>query len=190
MHHEMNPAILYFGTPVVLVSSTNEDGSPNLAPMSSAWWLGDNAMLGFGRRSKTPQNILRTGECVLNLPSAAMADVVDRLALTTGSSPVPPHKVAMGYRHERDKLVALEVTIVRVHVHESIRMAGHEQRIDPDRWRPLIMSFCRFYGLGPQVRPSTLAQVPESSYRPGSRAAMPSRGHAAGAPLARASAGR
>ena len=68
-----NPAILYFGTPVVLVSSLNADGSANLAPMSSAWWLGWRCMLGFGARSATPQNILRTGECVLNLPSAAMA---------------------------------------------------------------------------------------------------------------------
>ena len=70
-HTTIDPAILYFGTPVVLVSSTNPDGSANLAPMSSAWWLGRSAMLGFGARSQTPANILRTGECVLNLPSAA-----------------------------------------------------------------------------------------------------------------------
>ena len=215
MHHELNPAILYFGTPVVLVSSHNEDGSANLAPISSAWWLGYNAMLGFGKRSKTPQNILRTGELVLNLPSVDLVHAVDRLARTTGSDPVPPHKVAMGYRHERDKfavagltpvpsvevgpprvlecpvqlearlagvhpiadhieadrekLVALEVTILRVHIHESIRMAGHEQRIDPDRWRPLIMSFGQFYGLGDRLRHSTLAEIPESIYLPASR---------------------
>src|SRR5262245_38067637 len=103
MHTLVEPAILYFGTPVVLVSSENEDGSPNLAPMSSAWWLGWSCMLGFGARSKTPANILRTGECVLNLPSVAEVAAVDRLARTTGSDPVPPHKLAMGYRHERDK---------------------------------------------------------------------------------------
>lgn len=40
MHAVIDPAILYFGTPVVLVSSANADGSLNLAPMSSAWWLG------------------------------------------------------------------------------------------------------------------------------------------------------
>jgi flavin reductase (DIM6/NTAB) family NADH-FMN oxidoreductase RutF len=53
-----NPAILYFGTPAVLVSSLNPDGSANLAPMSSAWWLGWCCRLGFGARSATPQNIL------------------------------------------------------------------------------------------------------------------------------------
>ena len=55
MHTVIDPAILYFGTPVVLVSSTNVDGSSNLAPMSSAWWLGHSCMLGFGARSLTPQ---------------------------------------------------------------------------------------------------------------------------------------
>ncbi len=37
MHIKSEPAILYFGTPVVLVSTVSEDGSYNLAPMSSAW---------------------------------------------------------------------------------------------------------------------------------------------------------
>ena len=38
-HVTGEPPILYFGTPVVLISSINEDGSANLAPMSSAFWL-------------------------------------------------------------------------------------------------------------------------------------------------------
>jgi flavin reductase (DIM6/NTAB) family NADH-FMN oxidoreductase RutF len=103
MHRTIDPAILYFGTPVVLVSTLNEDGTPNLAPMSSAWWLRQHAVLGFDPTSKTPENLLRTGECVLNLPSENEADLVDRLALLTGSDPLPPHKAARGYRTEADK---------------------------------------------------------------------------------------
>lgn len=104
MHERIAPAILYFGTPVVLVSTTNPDGTTNVAPMSSAWWLGWSCVLGLGARSQTPQNLLRTGECVLNLPSVEQAAQVDALAKTTGSSPVPPHKQAMGYVHVADKL--------------------------------------------------------------------------------------
>lgn len=212
MHHVIDPAILYFGTPVVLVSTRNADGSANLAPMSSAWWLGRSCLLGFGARSLTPANLLRTGECVLNLPSVGQVDAVNRLTRTTGSNPVPPHKLAMGYRHVRDKfseagltavaadtvaaprvqecpvhlearlvgqhqlaannpqrrgtLVAMEVEVIRVHVDESIRLEGHAHRIDPDRWRPLIMSFQQLYGLGPRVAESALARIPEDSYRP------------------------
>jgi Conserved protein/domain typically associated with flavoprotein oxygenases, DIM6/NTAB family len=36
----IEPKILYFGTPVTLVSSLNEDGATNLAPISSFWALG------------------------------------------------------------------------------------------------------------------------------------------------------
>ena len=217
MHRTIEPAILYFGTPVVLVSSLNEDGSPNVAPMSSAWWLGWSCLLGFGARSKTPANILRTGECVLNLPSVDQVGAVDRLARLTGSNPVPPHKVAMGYEYEPDKLgvagltaeesqvvapprirecpvqleavlenshplaesdparkgnlIALEVRIVRVHIEERLLLQGHENRIDPDAWRPLIMSFCQFYGLDAKVHSSRLAEIPESAYRPRPRVA-------------------
>jgi flavin reductase (DIM6/NTAB) family NADH-FMN oxidoreductase RutF len=216
MHRPIDPAILYFGTPVVLVSSLNPDGSPNVAPMSSAWWLGKSCMLGFGARSQSPANLLRERECVLNLPSVDQVAAVDRLARTTGSNPVPPHKVAMGYRHEPDKLgcggltavasdlvrpprlaecpvqmeavlagshplaaddpdrrgflLGLEVRIVRVHIEESLLVDGTDDRIDPRKWRPLIMSFCQFFGLGPVVHSSRLAEIPESAYRPKARA--------------------
>ena len=60
-------------------------------------------MLGLGARSKTPKNLIRTGECVLNLPSEKLVEMVNRLALTTGSNPVPPHKGEKGYRYEPDK---------------------------------------------------------------------------------------
>lgn len=210
-HQTIEPAILYFGTPVVLVSTVNEDNSYNLAPISSAWWLGWQCVLGFGAKSKTPLNMIRTGECVLNLPSADMVASVDRLALLTGSNPVPEMKVKRGYRYEPDKfgvsgltpaaaetvlaplvmecpvqleakvvsvhglaaedeslrgrLVSIEVKIERVHVAKSIQMQGEKDRIDPDKWRPLIMSFQHFYGLGQRLHKSTLAQIPESAYR-------------------------
>jgi flavin reductase (DIM6/NTAB) family NADH-FMN oxidoreductase RutF len=210
-HTAIEPGILYFGTPVVLISSSNEDGSPNLAPMSSAFWLGWRAMLGLGARSKTAQNLLRTRECVLNLPSDALAPAVDRLALTTGSDPVPAGKASRGYFHVADKfsragltpvssstvapprvaecpvameavveavhpvadedpsqrggIVAIEVRVQRVFVHSEILVPGSSDHIDPDAWRPLIMSFQKLYGLGSQVHPSTLARIPERMYR-------------------------
>lgn len=211
MHIKSEPSILYFGTPVVLISTLNEDGTYNLAPMSSAFWLGWRCVLGLSAKSKTTQNMIRTGECVLNLPSVAEVAAVNRLALTTGSNPVPEHKLLKGYRYEPDKfgiagfssmasetvsapriqecpvqleavveathgiaeddlrqhgnLVCIEVRIQRVHIEESILMDGEPNRVDPDMWRPLIMSFQEFYGLGPQLQSSTLGQIPESLYR-------------------------
>jgi flavin reductase (DIM6/NTAB) family NADH-FMN oxidoreductase RutF len=199
MHKTIEPTILYFGTPVALISTLNEGGTPNIAPMSSAWWLGWSCMLGLGSMGKTSDNLIRTRECVINLPSEKQVTHVDRLALTTGKNPVPEKKVSWGYRYEPDKLGeaeltpmpsldvrppriaecpvqmegvvhdvrpfgknvsanAFEVHIVRLHVEESL-LAGDGARphIDPDQWRPLIMNFCRFYGIGGEVHPSRLA---------------------------------
>lgn len=207
----IEPAILYLGTPVVLISTQNEDGTSNLAPMSSAFWLGWRCILGLDASSKNTENLLRTGECVLNLPSVNEVGAVDRIARTTGSNPVPDAKQMRGYTHEKQKwevsgltqvasetvappralecpvqmeavlaaengfmaddpvwkvgIKVFEVRIQRVHVHPHLVMDGHENRIDPDRWNPLIMSFQKFYGLAPgQVHPSRLGQIEEASY--------------------------
>jgi flavin reductase (DIM6/NTAB) family NADH-FMN oxidoreductase RutF len=206
------PPILYFGTPVVLIGSENEDGSINLAPMSFAFWLGWRCILGLATLSKTTENLKRTRECVLNLPSVEQVHAVDRLALTTGSDPVPQGKKVRGYRHEKRKFeiaqltpvnsetvtpsralecpvhleakvehwrdlaendekvrgrsVIFEVRIQRVHLAKTIIRDGDPNRVDPDKWRPLIMSFAKFYGLAPnQLLNSTLARVPENLYR-------------------------
>jgi flavin reductase (DIM6/NTAB) family NADH-FMN oxidoreductase RutF len=110
MHVVPGLKVLYFGTPVVLISSLNEDGTANLAPMSSAWWLGQSCMLGLGDSAQTTANLRRDGACVLNLPSSAMAAAVDRIAMTTGRRDVPEHKARQGYRWEPDKFGAAGLT--------------------------------------------------------------------------------
>lgn len=103
MHRTIELKVPYFGTPVVLISTLNEDGTPNLMPMSSAWWLGDTAVLGVAETSATYGNLVRTGECVLNLVPSTLAGAVDRMALLTGRRDVPPHKVKRGYTYGPDK---------------------------------------------------------------------------------------
>src|SRR5882672_5488475 len=210
MHIVSEPAILYFGTPVVLISTLNENGTYNLAPMSSVFWLGWNCIIGLGASSKTTENIIRTKQCVLNLPSVNEVKAVDRLALTTGSNPVPTVKQQRGYRFEsgkfeiahltpepsdiiaaprvsecpvqmeaalvavhpvgeegslhRGRIVTFELKILRVHLEESILITDNKNKVDPEKWRPLIMSFQKFYGLGEEVHPSKLSQIPESLY--------------------------
>ncbi|MFC5728093.1 MULTISPECIES: flavin reductase family protein [Nocardioides] len=110
MHRVVPLKVHYYGTPVVLVSSTNPDGTTNLAPMSSAWWLGQNAMLGLDASSRTTQNLLRTGEAVLNLAPADLVGHVDRLALLTGSPDLSRHKRETGYRYEPRKFKVAGLT--------------------------------------------------------------------------------
>lgn len=211
MHQICTPSILYFGTPVVLVGTTNEDDTYNLAPISSVFWLGWRAIIGVSASSKTAENLLRTRQCVLNLPSVHEAFAVNRLAKTTGSNPVPAAKLKRDYRYEprkfetagltpqagqlvaaprvlecpvqleasmaavhttgledpdlRGKILIFELRMLRVHALPQLMMDGHPNRIDPDKWRPLIMSFQEFYGLGDKVHYSTLAEIPEALYQ-------------------------
>jgi len=199
MHRTIEPTILYFGTPVALISTLNEDGSPNIAPMSSAWWLGWTCMLGLGSMGKTSDNLIRTRECVINLPSQEQVTHVDQLALTTGKNPAPEKKITWGYRYEPDKFGvakfspmpsldvappriaecpvqmegivhewrsfgknvsanAFEIHIVKLHVEQSLLTGDERPHIDPEKWRPLIMSFCRFFGVGGEIHPSRLAE--------------------------------
>lgn len=203
-HVALDPAILYFGTPVVLLSTLNEDRTTNVAPMSSAFWLGHRGVLGLGASGQSSANLRRQGEVVMNLPSADLVTAVDRLALTTGRRDVTPWKAGMGYRHVADKFahaglsalpsatvapdrvaecpvqleavvedwhpnsegtLLFDVAVTRVWVAPELRLEGWANRIDPDAWRPLMMSFQQFYCLGDRVHPSRLATIDEEHYR-------------------------
>lgn len=102
-HLTIRPSVLYFGTPVVLMTTLNPSGAANITPMSSAWALGDRVVLGLGSAGQGAENLLRDGACVLNLPSAALWPQVERIACTTGRDPVPAYKADAGYEHVADK---------------------------------------------------------------------------------------
>lgn len=212
-HTTISPAILYWGTPVVIVSTENPDGTTNLAPISSNFWLGHRCLIGLESTSQTTSNILRTKQCVLNLPDESMSSAINGLARTTGTEIVPPGKAFREYRYVQDKFAAAKVTkqpsdlvrpsrvkecpvqmegevvgnfpimedtqekmmltvfevkIVRVHIWKKLKLKGYENRIDADKWKPMIMSFSKLYGLqGGELQHSVLAEIDEEKYRVG-----------------------
>jgi len=212
MRVSIEPAIMYFGTPVVLISTLNEDGSSNIAPISSVWWLGWSCMIGIDATSHTTKNLKRNGQCVLNLASAELADQVNALALFTGSEEIPLHKKMLGYKSVTDKFkragltpqatdpgkvsaikecpiqlevtvgnftnfaqndprmavpaYAIELKINKVSVMPSVLQDGSNNKIDPNKWNPLIMNFRKLYSLTAEVNESRLARKPEALYAP------------------------
>ncbi|ASW04867.1 flavin reductase family protein [Rhizobium sp. 11515TR] len=102
-HIEIKPSVLYVGTPVVLITSLNPDGTTNISPMSSIWALYDRVVLGLTSTSKGRENLLRERQLVLNFPSPELWPKVEAIAPTTGRDPVPPHKEKIGYRFKADK---------------------------------------------------------------------------------------
>jgi flavin reductase (DIM6/NTAB) family NADH-FMN oxidoreductase RutF len=157
--------------------------------MSSIFWLGWRCMLGLDASSKTTENMIRTGECVVNLPSADCVAAVNRLARTTGSSPVPPRKVMRGYVHERNKFEIAGLTPVASETVsppralecpvqlEGVVMAKHGLAEEDNVLRGKTLTFetriqrvhldktILMDGDPDQVHESNLATNPESAYR-------------------------
>lgn len=104
----IRPSILYFGTPVLLIATRNEDGSANLTPMSSASALADRVVLGLVDGGQGLANLRRERECTLNVVAPAQWRAVEALAPTTGRDPVPGWK--SGYRHVADKFALAGLT--------------------------------------------------------------------------------
>jgi flavin reductase (DIM6/NTAB) family NADH-FMN oxidoreductase RutF len=196
-HVRVEPSILYFGTPVVLLTTLNPDGTANLAPMSSAWALGYTVVLGLGRSGQTLANLARTGECVINLPSAELWSSVERLAPLTGMYPVPEAKAeqfsyeprkfeAAGLTAQASEVVtpprvaecplqleaevvgitpigadataaSVEARVVAVHAMPALVIEG-TQRIDAERWSPLLYVFRHYFGTGGELGKSFRAE--------------------------------
>ena len=215
MKINIEPSIMYFGTPVVLISTLNKDGTTNIAPISSAWWLGWSCMIGLDATSKSTENLKRNGQCILNLASGDLADKVNNLALLTGSKEIPVHKKLLGYKHSKDKFIdsgftpkreasesinrideckiqlsaivenmnefakndtrmaiptyAIELQITQVNASPDILLSDNENRIDPNKWNPLIMNFRKLYSLSSELNESRLAIKSEDLYAPWKR---------------------
>lgn len=108
-HLTIHPNILYFGTPVALVTTLNEDGSANIGPMSSAWALDYTVVMGWAVKAQTLINLHRERECVINLPGPDLWQKVEKLAPLTGRNPPAMPEL---FRYEPDKFKAAGLTPV------------------------------------------------------------------------------
>ncbi|MFE7129471.1 flavin reductase family protein [Streptomyces sp. NPDC057638] len=136
-HLAIEPSILYFGTPVVLLSTENQDGSFNLAPISSAWALGKTVVIGLGHEGQTAYNLGSRPGLVINLPAPLQWPAVERLAPLTGRNPVPSGK-PKDCRFEPDKFAAAGLTSEPSHLVRPPRVAGFPIQLEAraERVRP------------------------------------------------------
>lgn len=141
-HIVIKPSVLYVGTPVVLVTSLNPDGTTNISPMSSAWTLFDRVVLGLTSTSKGRENAIRERQLVLNFPSPDLwqkieADCSDD-GSRSGSSPQGEDRIPVRIRQVRcRRLYAASCRACRSATHsgvpDSIRSRG--RGVARTRWR-------------------------------------------------------
>ena len=110
MHQIIDPAILYWASAVIIVSTTNLDRTTNLAPMSLAWWLGQRGILGLAAQSQTIIDLQQTKQCVINLPCNTMLPQINALAKMSGTQNLPVFKTAAGYHYIKDNFRVAQLT--------------------------------------------------------------------------------
>jgi flavin reductase (DIM6/NTAB) family NADH-FMN oxidoreductase RutF len=121
-HRRIWPSILYFGTPIALITTMNIDGTANIGPMSSAWALGYTVVMGWESTAHTFANLQRERECVINLPGPDLVEQVEVLAPLTGRNPPAPHK-ADTFRYEPHKFQAAGLRAVAAETVKPPRIA-------------------------------------------------------------------
>jgi flavin reductase (DIM6/NTAB) family NADH-FMN oxidoreductase RutF len=119
----IEPSILYYGTPVILLNTLNEDGTTNITPMSSSWALGDRIVLGLGLGGKAVENLRRHHECVINIPDEHLWQHVEKLAPYTGKKGMPDWKRDIGFRYEKDKYQVAGLTPIASTMVQPTRIA-------------------------------------------------------------------
>ena len=76
------------------------------------------------------------------------------------------HEMMADLPDRKGLMLSIEVKILRVHVLDELRLEGHENRIDTDKWYPLFMAFSEYYGRSEKkLEKSDLAKIDEESYR-------------------------
>jgi flavin reductase (DIM6/NTAB) family NADH-FMN oxidoreductase RutF len=167
-HRVIRPSVFYFGTPVVLLTTENDDGTCHLAPISSAWALGQHVVLGIGGGSRSVRNLAERPELVINIALPERWEHVERLAPLTGAGLTPvaadlvqPPRVAECALQLEARARALtpggaglffsvECEVLRVHAAERVVVPG-THHIDPAVWSPLIHNFRHYHGLAPEL---------------------------------------
>ncbi|MEU2926038.1 flavin reductase family protein [Streptomyces sp. NPDC007251] len=116
-HLTITPSILYFGTPVVLLTTENADGTFNLAPISSAWALGQVVVLGLGEHGQTGANLAVRPEMVISLPEPGHWPMVEHLGGLTGR----PEAAGQGPRRARYEPDKFGATGFRAQTSHTVR---------------------------------------------------------------------
>lgn len=119
----IQPKILYYGTPVILLSTLNEDGTTNISPISSSWSLGDVIVLGIGLGGKAYDNMQLNRECVINIPDPSIWEHIEKLAPLTGKEDIPEYKQQLGFTYKKDKFKESQLTPVDSFVVQPKRIA-------------------------------------------------------------------
>jgi flavin reductase (DIM6/NTAB) family NADH-FMN oxidoreductase RutF len=155
----ITPSVLYPGTPVLLMTTLNDDGSSNISPLSSFWALGNRVVLGLGVQAMGYVHV--RDKFALGRFTEVASTQVAPMAIAECPLQVEVSVMAMHPPGGDDGqgFVIVEGRIRCVHAHEDITVAG-TQHIDVARWKPLIYLFRHYLGVSEVIGRNFRAETP------------------------------
>lgn len=109
-HKKINFESLYYGFPVILLTTIDNEGVTNITPISSSWVLGNNIVIGLGTQSKSFENLKLIPEAVLNLPDKSLYKKVEKIAPYTGNRHINNKQSAVAYEYSNNKFFTGDFT--------------------------------------------------------------------------------
>lgn len=126
----INPKMLYYGFPVILLTTLNGDKTTNITPISSSWVLGNDVIIGISIESKAYENLIINKGLVLNIADSSLWFHVETISRYTGKKDIPIYKKNMGYRYAADKFSIGGLTPEKSMVVEPLRIKECKLQIE------------------------------------------------------------
>lgn len=106
---------LYYGFPVLLLTTTDNDGNFNVSPISSSISLNNKIIIGISKGGKTYDNLVSGSDAVINIPNFKLWKEVEELGRLTGKDTLSENQIKWGVQKCEDK-----ASKVKLHTESAI----------------------------------------------------------------------
>ncbi|AUB31239.1 flavin reductase [Spiroplasma floricola] len=83
MYQKLNTKTLYWGFPIVVISSLNDKNKTDITPISSIYNVNDSIMIGLNISSKAYENIKLNKKAIINIVPDSMWSNIEKIAKYT-----------------------------------------------------------------------------------------------------------
>lgn len=135
----IRPKILYYGMPVILLNTLNEDGTVNISSMFLVLGSGRFDCLRNRSRFEGARECAAASRMCHQCPWPGAVGACREAGSLYGTEPCPISDSTLPF-------AVVETQAVHVHAHEEIIVGEHH--INPKQWSPLIYNFRHYFGLG------------------------------------------
>ncbi|WP_039056992.1 flavin reductase family protein [Enterobacter sp. Bisph1] len=108
----------YYGFPVFLVTTQDNEGNDNISAASSSISLGEKIIIGISKGSKTWHNFIAGSDAVINIPDHTLWENVEQIGRLTGGDTLTENQIKWGTEISHDKF-----TRAGLHTEASVDVA-------------------------------------------------------------------